>query len=564
MSEQEPESGSGRPRVLILGGGFGGVAVAQELERLQARYGRRLDVTLVSRDNSLLFVPMLPEAATGSIDLTHILSPLRALLPRTRVRVETVHAIDLAERTVTTINPSTHREHMLQWDFLVIALGNVVNLSGMPGVAEHGLPIKTIGDALHIRNHTLDMLEGADQESDPEARQRLLTFVVAGGGFSGVEIAAELNDFVREAISCYPSLRPDDARVILLHSGDRILPELSPGLAWFAQRKLLERGVQIRLGVRLAAATAHEVHLQGGERIGAHTLVVAIGAGPNPILQALDLPMERGRLAVDETLLVRGQRRVWALGDCAAVPNPKTGQPAPPTAQFALREGRTVARNVYATALGRRPAPFRFTGLGQLVSLGHRSAVAELPFGVKIAGFPAWLLWRSFYLFRLPSLERKLRVWLDWNLDLFFPRDLAELNVERTERISLAHYEPGEAIVTQGERADAFYVIIKGEVQVLRRADGQEVELARLRQGDSFGEVGLLRNQRRNATVKAVTPVDVISLGRRDFDLLTGTWSHLGRIIEDLATSRDSGAPPATAQPESAGGDARAGSAPGS
>lgn len=385
-------------RVLILGGGFGGVTVAQDLERLALRLSGRVEVTLISQDNYLLFVPMLPEAAAASVELTHILCPLRSLLPRTQVRVETVQSIDIAQRTVTTVHPSSRQERVLSWDYLVIALGNAVSLSGMPGVAQHGLPFKTIGDALLIRNRALEMLDGAENTDDPLKRSRLLTFVVAGGGFSGVEVAAELNDFLREAARVYHVVRPADVRVVLLHSGHRILPELSEGLAEFAQRKLAERGVELRLGVRLAAATAHQVILEGGERLDARTLIVAVGAGTNPVLQPLGLPMERGRLSVDKTLLVTGQSRVWAVGDCASVPNPRTGQPSPPTAQFALREGKTAARNIVAAIQGRPSVPFGFTGLGQLVSLGHRSAVAEIYGRIRIAGLPAWLMWRAFYL----------------------------------------------------------------------------------------------------------------------------------------------------------------------
>src|SRR6266516_9991 len=254
MSMNEPTSAASslsesgvapRPRkVLILGGGFGGVTVAQQLEKT-FRDDPSVEVTLVSRDNYLLFVPMLPEVATGSIELTHILSPLRRLCPRTSVRTEVVRSIDLENRRVVTVHPSTRDEVELDYDQLVIALGNVTDLSGMPGMAQHGMPIKTIGDALHIRNHVLDMLEGADALQDPAERKRMLTFVVAGGGFSGVEVAAELNDFVRQVYTDYRHVDPRDVRVILLHGGDRILPELPADLGLYAQRKLAERGVDI-------------------------------------------------------------------------------------------------------------------------------------------------------------------------------------------------------------------------------------------------------------------------------------------------------------------------------
>jgi len=528
--------------VLILGGGFAGVAVAQELEKLVPRLARRVEVTIVSKTNYLLFLPMLPEAASGSVELTHIMTPLRPLIPRTRVRIESVQSIDLTQQTVTTLQPSTRREQVLSWDYLVIALGNMVDLSGLAGVAQHGLPIKTIGDALYIRNRAIEMLDGAEAATDPDERRRLLTFVVAGGGFSGVELAAELNDFLRDAARAYHTILPRDIRLVLVHSGERILPELSASLAGFAQRQLQKQGIELKLRTRLAAATAQEVVLQTGERLGANTLVVAVGAGANPVLRSLDAIKDRGRVKVDRTLLLEGQSRAWALGDCAAVPDPKArqhGQYVPPTAQFALREGRTVARNVIAAMEGRPPQAFTFAGLGQLVSLGGHTGVAELFGTIKISGLLAWLLWRGFYLSRLPGFERKLRVWIDWTLDIFSRRDLAQLNVQRTERVSLAHYEPGQVIIRQGDPADAFYVLTQGEVQVVReQADGSEIEIDRMHQGDSFGEIGLLQHGRRTATVRAVDGVNVITLGSSDFDLLAESWQGLSNLLARTVRER--------------------------
>ncbi|MFN8636777.1 MAG: FAD-dependent oxidoreductase [Chloroflexota bacterium] len=526
-------------RVLILGGGFGGVSVAQELEKLVPKLDRPVEVTLVSQSNYLLFVPMLPSAAAASVELTHILSPLRELLRNTRIRIENVESVDVQGRTVTTTHPSTHREQVLPWDYLVIAMGNVVNLARLPGVAQHGLPIKTIGDALQIRNRTVAMLEAAENTEDPELRKRMLTFVIAGGGYSGAETAAEINDFVREAErESYPVIQPEDVRVILLHSGQRILPEISESLARFAHRKLEEKGVEVRLGARLAAATADHVTLESGERIDTHTLVVAIGASPNPVIQRLGLPLENGRIVVDQTMRLADRSPVWALGDCAAVPLPKTGKPAPPTAQFALRQGKAAARNIAAAIEGRPPVPFKFSGLGEMVSLGSGAAVAELFGRIKLAGPLAWIMWRTFYLMRLPGLERKVRVWLDWNLDRLFSRDLVQLSVQRTERVTHAHFEAGEAIVSQGELADAFYVIVKGKVEVVREENGQETVLAQMSDGESFGELGLLQHRRRTATVRCVEPVDVLVLGRSDFDLLASTWKHLGESLAEVARER--------------------------
>jgi NADH dehydrogenase len=520
-------------RVLILGGGFGGVTVAQELARLQRRLGMPLEVALVNQTNYLLFVPLLAEVAGSSIELADILTPLRVLLPRARVRVEVVLAIDLEQRTVTTLDPATYREHALGWDRLVIALGNVVDLAGLPGVARHGLPLKTIGDALHIRNHVLGVLESAENAPSAEERRRLLTFAVAGGGYSGVEIAAELNDLLRDACALHGAFTPADVRVVLLHSGPRILPELSVSLAGFAHRHLSRRGIEVRTGARLATAEADHIILQSGERLETRTLVVAVGAGTNPVVRALGAAQERGRLRVDAMLRLAGRTDVWALGDCAAVPHPRTGQPSPATAQFAVREGTTVARNIVAAIQGRPLRRFSFTGLGEMLELGHHTAAAELLGRVRVTGLPAWILWRSYYLSRLPGLERKARVWLDWNLDLLFHRDLAELHVQRTERVSLAHFDPDQVIARQGEPADVVYLLVRGEARVVReQRDGRSEELLRLHAGDTYGEAGLLGQRHHDATIQAVGPADVLLVGSGDFDLLAGTWKHLGSLLE--------------------------------
>jgi NADH dehydrogenase len=449
-----------------------------------------------------------------------------------------VQSIGLASRTVTTVHASTREATVLPYDQLVIALGMVIDLSSVRGVHHHGLPIKTIGDALQIRNQVLDMLEGADAVQDPAERRRMLTFVVAGGGFSGVEVVAELNDFIREVCTEYRRLDPAELRIVLVHSGERILPELSEGLARYAHRKLVERGVEIQLRKRLAAATATEVVLSDGSHLNSRTLVVAIGAEPNPIVARLPAVKERGRLVVDEYLQLVGQPGVWALGDCARVPNPQTGEASPPTAQFALREGKTVATNV-AAALGYgKRRRFQFTGLGQLLSLGRRSGVAEIRGGLRLSGLPAWMLWRAFYLMRLPGLERKIKVLLDWTLDLPFRRDLVQLNVGRTQTFTTAHYEAGEEIVRQGDRADLFYVVLKGQVQVVNQSDDGPREVARLGPGEYFGEIGLLKSQPRNATVRALESVDVLSLERPDFEMLVQNWDQLSSMLEQQAQSR--------------------------
>jgi NADH dehydrogenase len=441
-----------RRRILILGGGFAGVYAAMRLEQ---RLKRRddVEVSLVSRDNYLVFQPLIPEVVSASIGLVDTIAPLRRLCPRTRLYTREIDGIDLSARTVTLRPGARPRPLVLEFDQLVIALGNIPALGALPGVREHAMPFKSLGDALHVRNHVLNVLEEASIEPDPDARRALMTFIVAGGGFSGVELGAELNDFVREVVRDYRGLEPAELQVVLLHSGDRILPELDASLGRFAHRLLSGRSVEIRFGTRLASATASAALLSTGDRVAARTIITTVPSGPNPLLETLGVELQRGRLPVDPHLAVPELDGVWALGDCAVVTDPRTNRPAPPTAQHAIREARCAADNIVAAIDGGEPSPFSFSALGQLASLGRRSAVAQI-FGIKLSGLIAWWLWRTVYLMKLPGFDRKLRVATDWALDLVLRQDIVQLKTDRTSSIAAEHFHEGEHLVRQGDFGD--------------------------------------------------------------------------------------------------------------
>jgi NADH:ubiquinone reductase (H+-translocating) len=420
--------------IVILGGGFAGMKTAECLEE-QLAGDRSVSISLVSETNALLFTPMLAEVAGSSLEPSHISAPLRSSLGQTNVVRGRVSEIDLEGRRVfldgvAPKNAEFGRE--LKYDHLVLALGSVSNYFGMPNVEKLAFNFKTLFDAIRIRNHVIEMFERADREQDPTAREKLLTFVVAGGGFAGVELAGALNDFAHGILPDYRNLGINELRVILVHARDRILPELSVSLAHYAMEKMQQRGVGFRLNARLLDARPGVVILSDGQ-IGAETLVWTAGTAPNPLLKALPVTRDqRGAVVVNSTLAVSELSGVWALGDCAAVSDAKTGKPCPPTAQFALREAETVARNIWATLRGRRGEPFHFDSLGALCVVGHQTACAELtvPFArkrsVRFSGLLAWFMWRGIYLSKLPGLERKIRVLMAWTLELFFPRDIVQ------------------------------------------------------------------------------------------------------------------------------------------
>jgi len=524
-------------RVLIIGGGFGGVYTAITLEKLlKAESG--VEVGLICRENYLVFQPMLPEVISGSIGILDTIAPIRRLCPRTNLYTREVESIDLKNRTVTTSAGFRPQTSQLEYDHLVIAVGNITSFAAQPGLAEHALPFKYLGDALVLRNHVIHALEEADIESDPEFRRALLTFVVAGGGFSGVEAVAELNDFVRHGARSFRRINPAEIRVVLLHAGPLILPELSENLGRFAQTRLQRRGVEIRLNTRLAGATAESALLEGGERIPTKTLVSTVPAAPNPLVAALPCKKEKGRIVVNKYLEVVDCPGVWALGDCAWVVDHKTWQPCPPTAQHATRQATCLAKNVVASLREEPKQTFSFQALGKLASLGHRSAVAEV-FGVKLSGFIAWLLWRAIYLMKLPGLDRKLRVSTDWLLDLVLPPDIVQLKLEKTTSLSREHFEPHEIIFRQGDRGDRLYVIVEGEVEVFQDGPGQVPHrLARLGPGECFGEMALVDDQPRMATARSITRANLLSVDQHAFRELFAHHPPLRRMFQALIDQR--------------------------
>ena len=413
-----------RTKIVILGGGFGGLHSALHFEKTIAA-DPTIEVTLVSRENFALFTPMLHEVAAGDLEMSDIVTPLRKMLRRVRFLEADVDSINLEAREVSLAYGAHRERRTLTYDHLIIALGSEANFFNLPGVGERALTMKSLADAFILRNQALGMLELASLTDDPVERRAMLTFVVAGGGFAGVETVGALNDFVRDAIGYYPALSEAELRVVLVHPNSVILPELNESLGRYAQTELASRNVEIRTDTRVTAFSERGVELSNGETLPTPTLVWTAGAMPSAILQTLPVKQEKRRVVVKETLEVPGFPGVWAIGDCAWIPNTDTGKPHPPTAQHALRQAVHCAKNVVAAIRCSRQSPFRFTTLGQLATIGHRTGVAEI-FGLRLSGFLAWWLWRTIYLAKLPTFEKKLRVTLRWTLDFAFPRDLTQ------------------------------------------------------------------------------------------------------------------------------------------
>jgi NADH:quinone reductase (non-electrogenic) len=413
--------------LVIVGGGFAGITLAQQLEH---KLPQDWKLTLVSQENFITFNPLLPEVVGASILPGHVIAPHRQMIHCSNVCMAQVTEIDYDAKIVHYLGEGSG---VLAYDQLVLACGVNANLDLVKGMAQHALPLKTLGDALFLRNRIVSRLEQAELQPDVQARRWLTTFVVIGGGFSGVETAGVLTDFLRASLKYYPRIKPDDIRVVLLHGQNRLLPELSASLGEFAGRKMRMHGLDVRLEARAARIDDRAVTLATGEIIPAGTVICTIGTSPNSLVTDSPLPKEKGRVKVNADMSVPGFDGVWALGDCAAVPNKLDGKVSPPTAQFADRQGRQLAKNIAARIRGGATTAFSFKPVGQLSTIGHNKAVAEM-FGVKLSGFVAWLLWRGVYLLKIPTLARKSRLFLEWNWAMFFPPDIAHLGYRRTRR----------------------------------------------------------------------------------------------------------------------------------
>ena len=411
--------------IVILGGGYAGLPAARRLEKLLPPQSAK--VTVVSDVNFMLYTPLLPGAASGTLEPRHVVVPLREELDRTEFRLGHVTGLDTAGRTVTVRRGDGAVDH-LPYDHLVVALGSTSRTLPIPGLAEYGVGFKTLSEAIALRNRVVSTLERAEVSEDPAERRALLTYVFVGAGYAGLEGIAELQDFAADVVERYPRCRLEGLRFILVEARDRVMPEISASLAEFAAQELRRRGIEIRTGTTLDEVGPDWVKLSDGDGpLPCSTLCWTAGVKPVPVVAELGLPLENGRIKTDKCCRVPGCDGVWAIGDAAAVPDPaRPGEACPPTAQHAMRQGRVVAKNIVRALASRKAKPFTYKTLGVFVDMGRYQAVAETV-GIRWRGFPAWFLARTYHLAQMPGYKRRLRITVDWTVDLMFPRDSSEL-----------------------------------------------------------------------------------------------------------------------------------------
>lgn len=519
-------------RVVVVGGGFGGAFAARYL----ARYAPAgTEIELINSTNYFVFQPLLPEVASGNISAPDAVTPLRQMLPGVKVRMGTVTGVDRDAKYVQLLQGSYRTPQKVNYDHLVVAAGQKTNLDIAPGFREHALCIRNLADAHELRNKVIRRLEHADVTEDPVIKERLLTFVVVGGGFSGVETVGEISEMIRRTLRFYPNVQQSDTRTIIVQSSDRLLSELPEKLGRYAERILSKRGVEVILGRRVSSATANAVCLSDGERIETSLFVSTAGNGPTRFCRSLGIPLERGRLPVDRTLKVRGEDYIWSLGDAALIPMDDSGEIfAPPTAQFAVREARILARNISASLEGGEPKPFAFTPSGVLASIGNYKGVAQV-FGIRFSGLLAWMTWRFLYIGMLPGFSTRLRVALNWAFDFIMPRSIVQIANQATSSVITRRYAKGDVISRPGQFVDGFYTVLEGYLESrVPQGDGQEDFARILGPGDHWGEVLATAGAQTFGTLTATEDARVLMLKADDFRSLRAASPALNEYFENI------------------------------
>ncbi len=424
-------------RVVIVGGGFAGVEAAQQLRKLLPD---SWEIVLYSRENHLCFTPLLPEVVGSSLNPQHVVWSIREMAQGVLCRTAPVTEFDFARNEVVHVD-HVGNENRESYDHLVIAAGLPVRLEIIPGMAEYGWPIKTLGDGAALRNHIIAQMERAEVTQDPELRRSLLSVAVVGGGFTGVEVAGAILDLFKETSKFYSQIGPEDAQVHLIEGGPRILGPLPESLATFAHERMASRGMKIQTGVGVEAVEVDGIRLSGDQKVAAGTVISAVGNGTHPLIANSGLPLERGRLTVTGEMRVVDRDNIWAIGDCAAVPNAHDDSISPTLAQFATRQARQLSRNIVAVIQGESPKPFNYKPQGMFCLVGHRNAVGQV-YSFRVSGLLAWFLWHGIYWAKMPTVGRKVQIAVDWIWDLFFPPDIVELSTDQTSDIEAKHGKP--------------------------------------------------------------------------------------------------------------------------
>ncbi len=520
-----------KQKIIVVGAGFGGVYTAKYLRKYLADTA---DIELINANNYFVFQPLLPEVASGTISAQDAVVPLRALAKGVRIRQAEVTSVDTQNKTLRLLQGSRQTSIELPYDQLVITSGVEANVSFIKGMDAHAMTIKNLADAYQIRNHIIQCLEWADVTIRPETKQRLLTFVVAGGGFSGVETMGEIVEMVHRALRYYPNISKDEINPIIVQREGVLLKELHVKLGEYTAKQFARRGIDVVLNESVANATATEVVLASGRRISAATLISSIGNKTPEFIEAMHIPKERGRVLTERTLQVSGADGLWALGDVAMIPmDDDSKQYAPPTAQFAVQEAKHCARNLTALIHGKSLSDFSYKPQGSLASLGSYSGVGEV-FGIRLSGIIGWAVWRGFYILKIPGLTSKIRITLNWLYDYFLPRNIVHLQQKQQTSLIRQYYSKGDVIFNKGQLLDALYIVESGKCQL---NDG--VDFCRdFTVGEHFGERLIEHDHELTGDFVALEDSVIIKLNRDEFMALKDSLPSLQNYFAGLEETK--------------------------
>lgn len=523
--------------IAILGGGFAGVYCARALKKKPGRK-HPLRIGLIADKNYMVFQPLLPEVIGGSVSPRHVVNPLRLLCRGVEVLKGDVKSIDWPRRRLVLSAGDFTGNFTVSFQQLVLAPGAEIDLRRIPGMPEHAYLMQNAGDAMQLRSAIISRIEEANLEMRHEVKRRLLTFVVVGGGYSGVETAGQILDLLYAIHPYYSNVSREDLQVCLVHGGEHLLPTMSRKLADYTAHQLRQRGLRLVLNERVESVTAQRACLKSGEIIETNTVICTVGNAPHPLVASLcgqnNLPTEKGRVVTGSNLRVKGQTELWAAGDCAAVPYAGGGW-CPPTAQFAMRQGMLLGSNINRVRDGKSPEPFTFQGLGELASIGYHRAVAEI-MGVNFSGLFAWWLWRTIYLGKLPGIDRKLRVVIDWTLETFLPRDINLLSPRYSRVLKEIHLDAGSTLFHPGEPAFSLYVVKSGRIDLI---DDEGVSQT-VGAGEYFGERALLGDGHWHFEAQAAEPTVLVSVPAATFHQIVQGSGSLGRLFQKSAAKHQS------------------------
>ena len=519
-----------KTKVVIVGGGFGGMFTARNLHKL---CGDELEIELISKINYFVYQPLLPEVAAGTLNAQDAVTPLRNLLKGIHIRLAEVTGIDLKARQVILLQGQKKILQRVDYDHLVISTGQIANLSLFPGFEDHSLTMKDLSDAHRLRNHVIECMEMADVTRFADIKQRALTFVVAGAGFSGVETMGELTEMIERILPQYPNIQRHEVRMVMIQLGERVLPELPERLSEYTLQQLEKRGVEVWLKTGIHSATQQAVYTDDGRSLLTRTIVTTIGNGPSPFVQSLPIELLRGRIPVGPELEVVGLENIWAIGDAALIPlNNDANNPvyAPPTAQFAVAQAKTLAENILNRTRGQGLTAFQHKAPGIMASLGGYRGVAEV-FGRRVSGLPAWIIWRVAYIGMLPGIATRIRVGLNWLFDYFLPRTIVYMAESGRPATRYLDYSEGEIVQHANEVPAGFYIVVSGSLrQELIKPDGDTV-CHQLQAGDSWGSRALKEARLTHGKITALEDTKLLLVNSEDFQRLRNTYEPLNDLL---------------------------------